>query len=217
LKPGGEEVTVLKIPLRAAGVAVVLALSLSTALAAASVGVEATTGRAMIAKKKCKKAKAQSAKGKRKCKGSLSFRQGGNYTMFLPGRSRSFGLFRYAGAGLFPNPRPVILSPRLDGEFLDCKHDATGYPRTDLETAGHTYPNLKKSRFSFSFPLAGVPEWVKGQIHMEGHWVTPSKIVGFFSAQGVGYKRPLDPEQETEVLENFTCTDVSTPFVALAR
>jgi hypothetical protein len=199
-----------------AGVAAVLALSLPTAVAIAAPGANATTGKATTAKKKCKKAKAKSA-AKKKCKRSPSVRVGGNYTMSVRG-GPSFGLFRYAGAGLYPNPRPVIVAPDLDSDFLNCTHMADGSPlHSIVEGAGYTYPDLKATRFSFSFPPAGVPEWVRGQIHMEGHWVSPGKIVGFFKAQGIGYERPLDPDEETVVWENYSCTDVATPFVAIAN
>jgi site-specific recombinase XerC len=33
----------------------------------------------------------------------------------------------------------------------------------------------------------------------------------------VGYERPLDPDQETVVQENYTCIDVSTHFVGIAN
>ena len=205
--------------LRVTSVAAVLALSLSTAVATA-VGVDATTANAMTskptAKKKCKEAKARSAK-KKKCKRSLSVRQGGNYTMSAPGASTAFGLFRYAGSGLYPDPRPVILSPDLVAAFLGCRYTVDGLPLYgEIETSGYTYPNLKASSFSFSFPPAGVPEWVRGQIHMEGHWVTPFKIVGFFQAQGVGYDPPPDPEGAGAHPENYACTDVSTPFLGIS-
>jgi hypothetical protein len=51
---------------------------------------------------------------------------------------------------------------------------------------------------------------------MEGHWVTPFKIVGFFQAQGVGYDPPPDPEGAATHPENYACTDVSTPFVGIS-
>jgi hypothetical protein len=200
--------------LRVGAVAAVLAVSVSAAGTAAAVGAEATTAKATIAKKKCKKAKARSAK--KKCHGSPTG-LGGNYAMLTSEGGTSFGSFRFAAAGLFPNPTPVILSPELDSDFLNCRTTSGLLLHSKVETAGHTYPDLKAGTFSFSFPPAGSPDTVRGQIRMEGHWVTPRKIVGSFEAHGVGYHTPPDPESPPSEGDNWDCTDVSTPFVAIGN